>query len=212
MRIGEISSSVVRRLPRYYRFLTDLKAAGVTKISSREMSELMGITASQIRQDLNCFGGFGQQGYGYNTELLRDEIGKVLGFDKPTPAILLGLETLGRAVAQQTGFEALGFQLIGLFDNKESLVGQTIRNIPVRSMQMLDEFCREAKPKVAILCLTKEEALAVSEPLVRLGIKAFWNFGKYDLEVPSNDILVENVNFEDSLAILSFRLSSAKIK
>ena len=212
MRSGEISSSVVKRLPRYYRFLTDIKKAGITKISSRKLSEIMEITASQIRQDLNCFGGFGQQGYGYNTELLRDEIGKVLGLDKPTPAILLGLESIGRAVAQNISFEALGFQLIGLFDKKESLVGQTIRNIPVRSMQMLDEFCKEAKPKVAILCLTKEDAHAVADPLVRLGIKGFWNFGQYDLSIEDADVIIENVNFTDSLMMLSYRLAEEDIK
>ena len=208
MKNSYISDSVILRLPRYYRFLSDLKTEGVLKISSRELSERMGLTASQIRQDLNCFGGFGQQGYGYNIEFLKQEIAKVLCLDKPTPAILLGLESLGRAIAQQTSFENYGFQLIGLFDNKESLVGQTIRNIPVRSMLMLDEFCRESKPQIAILCLTKEEAQAVAEPLIRLGIKGFWNLGQFDLTLKNAEIPVQNVNLGDSLMTLSYKLSS----
>lgn len=203
-----ISDSVILRLPRYYRFLSDLKNEGVLKISSRELSERMNLTASQIRQDLNCFGGFGQQGYGYNIELLKQEIAKVLCLDKPTPAILIGLDSLGRAVAQQLNFETFGFQLIGLFDNKESLVGQTIRNIPVRSIAMLDEFCRDWKPETAILCLTEMEAQAVSEPLIRLGIKGFWNLGQFDLTLKNPEIPVQNVNLGDSLMILSYRLSS----
>ncbi len=211
MKNENISSLVIKRLPRYYRFLTDLRQNGVTKISSRELAGLMETTASQIRQDLNCFGGFGQQGYGYNIDFLRDEIAKVLNLDKPTSAILIGLNALGRAVAQQTSFEALGFQLIGLFDNKESIVGQTIRNIPVRSMVMLDEFCRDAKPEVAILCLSKEEAQTIAEPLIRLGIKGFWNFGPFDLSLQNSKAVVENVNFGDSLMILSYKLSSSDI-
>lgn len=203
-----ISDSVVSRLPRYYRFLTELKKQGVLKISSRELAQSMNLTASQIRQDLNCFGDFGQQGYGYNIELLKEEIAKVLCLDKPTPAILIGLNSLGRAVAQQINFESFGFSLVGLFDNKESLVGQTIRNIPVRSMLMLDEFCRDWKPQTAILCLTKEEAQAVAQPLIRLGIKGFWNLGQFDLTLKNSEIPVQNVNLGDSLMILSYRLSS----
>lgn len=203
-----ISDSVISRLPRYYSFLSELKKQGVLKISSRELAQRMNLTASQIRQDLNCFGDFGQQGYGYNIELLKEEIAKVLKLDTPTPAILIGLNSLGRAVAQQVNFEGFGFSLVGLFDNKESLVGQTIRNIPVRSMPMLDEFCRDWKPQTAILCLTKEEALAVSEPLIRLGIKGFWNLGQFDLTLKDTDVPVQNVNLGDSLMILSYRLSS----
>ena len=145
-----VSNSVIKRLPRYYRFLGELKAFGVSRISSRELSERMGLTASQIRQDLNCFGGFGQQGYGYNVDILREEIGHILGLDKLKSTILIGTGNLGRAVTQHINFESMGFRLTGLFDIKESLVGQVIKNIPVRSISTLDEFCRENLPTAAL--------------------------------------------------------------
>lgn len=201
-----ISDSVIRRLPRYYRFLGELKNAGFTRISSRELSERMGLTASQIRQDLNCFGGFGQQGYGYNIELLRTEIAQILGLDRPQNAILIGVGNLGRAIAQHITFETKGFRLIGLFDNKESLVGQMVRNLPIRSINTLDEFCRENLPTVAILCIPKEVAESMSDQLVKLGIKGFWNFSHYDLAMNHPDVTVENMHFGDSLMALSYRL------
>ena len=208
-RANNISNSVIKRLPRYYRFLGDLKASGLTRISSRELSERMGLTASQIRQDLNCFGGFGQQGYGYNIALLQEEIGKILGLDRPKSAILIGAGNLGRAVTMHIHFETKGFRLIGLFDNKESLVGQMIRNMPIRSIATLDEFCRENLPEVAILCIPKEAAMEMAEQLVRLGIKGFWNFSHYDLAMQYPGVTVENMHFGDSLMTLSYRLSNA---
>lgn len=201
-----ISESVIRRLPRYYRFLGELKNTGLTRISSRELSERMGLTASQIRQDLNCFGGFGQQGYGYNIELLRTEIGQILGLDCPQNAILIGVGNLGRAIAQHINFETKGFHLIGVFDSKESLVGQMVRNLPIRSTATLDEFCRENLPTVAILCIPKEAAEAMSEQLIKLGIKGFWNFSHYDLSMNYPGITVENMHFGDSLMTLSYRM------
>ena len=150
-----ISSYVIKRLPRYYRFLGDLSAAGIKRISSGELARKMGVTASQIRQDLNCFGGFGQQGYGYNTDLLREEIGAILGIDMPKKIVLIGMGNLGRAVALHLSFEEKGFNLIGIFDKKESLIGNVVRNIPVRSIASLDDFCRENKPEAAILCIPK---------------------------------------------------------
>ena len=203
---GTISNSVIKRLPRYYRFLGDLKATGMTRISSSEFSARMGVTASQIRQDLNCFGGFGQQGYGYNIEALQAEIGHILGLDHPRTAILIGVGNLGRAVAQHINFESKGFHLIGLFDNKESLVGQVVRNLPIRNTATLDEFCRENLPDVAILCIPKESAKSIAEQLVKLKIKGFWNFSHYDLGLLYPDISVENVHFGDSLMTLSYRL------
>lgn len=205
---GVISNSVIKRLPRYYRFLGELKAAGMTRISSRELSERMGLTASQIRQDLNCFGGFGQQGYGYNIELLQTEIGRILGLDKPKTAILIGIGNLGRAVTLHINFESKGFRLIGLFDSKESLVGQVIKNMPIRSTSDIDEFCRENHPDAAVLCIPKNAAEAMSEQLVRLGIKGFWNFSHYDLSLKYPDVKVENVHFGDSLMTLSYRLNN----
>ena len=206
MASGEISKSVIKRLPRYYRFLGELKAAGVSKISSKELSEKMGLTASQIRQDLNCFGGFGQQGYGYNTQLLRDEIGRILGLNIPDTMILVGVGNLGKAVAQHIKFESSGFQLIGLFDRKESLVGQIVRDMPVRSISSLDEFCRENKPVAAVLCIPKGEAEKTAEQLIKLGVRGFWNFSHFDLALKHPEVFVENVHFGDSLMTLSYRL------
>ena len=201
-----ISDSVIKRLPRYYRFLGELKAAGLTRISSRELSERMGLTASQIRQDLNCFGGFGQQGYGYNIELLQSEIGHILGLDKPKTAILIGIGNLGRAVTMHINFESKGFKLIGLFDSKESLVGQVIKYLPIRSTDTIDEFCKENLPDAAILCIPKNAAMVMADQLVGLGIKGFWNFSHYDLALKYPGVKVENVHFGDSLMTLSYRL------
>ncbi len=208
MSSGIISESVIKRLPRYYRFLGELKARGVDRISSRELSEKMGLTASQIRQDLNCFGGFGQQGYGYNIELLHGEISSILGLDIPKNAILIGMGNMGKAVTMHMNFENKGFRIAGLFDAKESLVGQIVRNLPIRNTEDLDEFCRENRPEIAILCIPKEAAKKVSKQLISLGIKAFWNFSHYDLKLENPDIVVENVHLSDSLMRLSYRLKN----
>ncbi len=208
MNNGVISDSVIKRLPRYYRFLGELKASGLDRISSRELSDRMGLTASQIRQDLNCFGGFGQQGYGYNIELLRGEIAKILGLDIPKTAILIGMGNMGRAVTMHMNFENKGFKILGLFDSKQSLVGQVVRNLPIRNTEDLDEFCRENQPEVAILCIPKEAAKNIAEQLIALGIKAFWNFSHYDLSLEHKDVLVENVHLSDSLMTLSYRLAN----
>ena len=203
-----ISNSVIKRLPRYYRFLGELKELGMTKISSRELSERMGLTASQIRQDLNCFGGFGQQGYGYNIEILRTEIATILGIDRPKTAILIGMGNLGRAVTMHVNFESKGFRLIGLFDCKESLVGQVVKNLPIRNTSLIDEFCRENRPEVAILCIPKAAAGKTCEQLIKLGVKGFWNFSHFDIKMDNPDIMVENVHLGDSLMKLSYRLTS----
>lgn len=203
-----ISDSVIKRLPRYYRFLGELKTMGLTRISSRELSERMGLTASQIRQDLNCFGGFGQQGYGYNIDILQFEIGKILGIDFPKSTILIGVGNLGRAITVHINFESKGFRLTGLFDSKESLVGQVVKNLPVRSMADLDEFCREYHPEVAVLCVPKDAAAEIADQLVKLGVKGFWNFSHYDLALKYPDVMVENVHFGDSLMTLSYRLNN----
>lgn len=203
-----ISDSVIKRLPRYYRFLGELKTMGLTRISSRELSERMGLTASQIRQDLNCFGGFGQQGYGYNIDILQFEIGKILGIDFPKSTILIGVGNLGRAITVHINFESKGFRLTGLFDSKESLVGQVVKNLPVRSMADLDEFCREYHPEVAVLCVPKDAAAEIADQLVKLGVKGFWNFSHYDLTLKYPDVMVENVHFGDSLMTLSYRLNN----
>ena len=205
---GIISNSVIKRLPRYYRFLGELRASGVSKISSRELSEKMGLTASQIRQDLNCFGGFGQQGYGYNIDILQEEIAYILGLDKPKSIILIGVGNLGRAVTMHMNFESKGFHLIGLFDSKESIVGQIVKNQPVRSIDTLDEFCRENLPKAAILCIPKEAAEKIVNQLMKLGVKNFWNFSHYDIAVNNPEAKVENVHLGDSLTRLSYKMTN----
>lgn len=209
MNNNTISNSVIKRLPRYYRFLGELKNQGVTRISSRELSEKMGLTASQIRQDLNCFGGFGQQGYGYNINLLEEEIAKILGLDVPKNAILIGMGNLGKAVTMHMNFENKGFRIVGLFDSKESLVGQVVRNLPIRNTADLDEFCRENRPQVAILCIPKNAAADIAEQLINLGIKAFWNFSHYDMSLNHKDIVVENVHLSDSLMTLSYQMTNS---
>ena len=202
-----VSTSVIKRLPRYYRFLGDLRSKSLYRISSKELSECMGLTASQIRQDLNCFGEFGQQGYGYNIELLQNEIGKILGLNTTKKAILIGAGHMGRALTQHFDMTDKGFQLIGIFDKKPSLSGQTVQNLPIHDMDRLDEFCRENKPDMAILCIPKNEAHDVAETLVNLGIKGFWNFTHYDLSVDFPEICVENVHLSDSLMTLCYNIS-----
>lgn len=167
----------------------------------------MGLTASQIRQDLNCFGEFGQQGYGYNIEMLQNEIGKILGLVDTKKAILIGAGHMGRALAIHFDMTEKGFSLIGIFDKKQSLSGQTIQNLPIHNMDRLDEFCRENKPDIAILCIPKTEAYEVAETLAKLGVKGFWNFSHYDLSVDFPDLIVENVHLSDSLMTLCYNIT-----
>lgn len=204
----KISNSVIRRMPRYHRFLGELKSQGIMKISSGELSRRMGLTASQVRQDFNCFGEFGQQGYGYNVDILQEEIGKILGLDGKKSAIIIGVGNLGRTVAQHINFNSFGFQIIGLFDEKESLVGQMIKNVPIRNIQALDEFCRENRPQVAVLCIPKNAAKQLTEQLYKLGIKGFLNFSHYDIAINYPDVSVENVHIIDSLMTLSYKLTN----
>ena len=204
---NSISISVIRRMPRYYRFLGELEKSGCTRISSRELSEKMGLTASQIRQDLNCFGGLGQQGYGYNVPLLREEIGKILGLDKKLKAILIGVGNLGRAIVTHMDFEARGFNLIGLFDNAPEIIGSTVNTHTVENIDNVGGFCKKYKPSVAILCIPKHAAKELSEQLVEMGIKGFWNFSHYDLKLNYDGIVVENVHLGDSLMTLSYMVN-----
>ena len=202
-----ISMSVVRRLPRYYRFLYDLKENGITRISSRELSKRMGLTASQIRQDLNCFGGFGQQGYGYMVEQLYTEIGKILGMDHLSDTVLLGAGNMGRAVANHMDFEKRGIRLVGIFDDSPQVVGSQIRGMAVQPTADLEEVCRRTCPEVAILCIPKEAAPGIVERLIALGVRGFWNFSHYDINYQYPDAVVENVHLGDSLMTLSYRLN-----
>lgn len=205
---SNVSSSVIKRLPRYYRFLGELMKQNVNRISSRELSEKMGLTASQIRQDLNCFGGFGQQGYGYNIEELHKEIGKILGVDAGYKTILIGAGNLGKAIAAHMNFEKRGCHLIGIFDSNESLEGETVAGITVENMDKLKDFCNTNNPIVAILCIPKTAAQEIAELLVKLGIKAFWNFSHYDLRMTYSNIVVENVHLGDSLLTLAYGVNN----
>ena len=207
----KISNSVIRRLPRYYRFLGELLKEGTSKISSRELAERMRLTASQIRQDLNCFGGFGQQGYGYNVSELRNEIGTILGVDKQNKAILIGAGNLGHAIAVHLNFDKYGCKLCGIFDSDEKIVGHEIGNIKVLGIERLSEFCRQNQPKIAILCIPKAAAAQVCEQLIGLGVKAFWNFSHYDINLEHSDLIVENVHLGDSLLALNYGVSNSGI-
>ena len=205
---GDVSISVIKRLPRYYRFLGEMKHAGVQRVSSGELSKRMGFTASQIRQDLNCFCGFGQQGYGYNVEQLYTEIGNILGVNKKAKTVLIGAGNLGRAVAAHMSFEERGFNLIGIFDKNEALAGQMVRNIPIRHINGLYDFCKDNKPTVAVLCIPSESAKEIADELVKLGIKGFWNFSHYDIAANHPQVAVENVHLSDSLMTLSFHVNN----
>ncbi len=204
-----ISLQVIRRLPRYHRFLGDLMEQGIDRISSKRLAELMGVTASQIRQDLNCFGGFGMQGYGYPVPNLYLKIGQILGLDSQYPAILLGAGNLGRAVASHMSFEKRGFRLIGIFDNDPQKTGETVRDLNVMSDSEIENFCSSNTVKAAILCVPKAEAARLAERLYSLGIKCFWNFSHYDLSSLHEDITVENVHLNDSLMTLCYKMSNA---
>ena len=202
----EISKAVIKRLPRYYRYLGELMENGVERISSGELSKRMSVTASQIRQDLNNFGGFGQQGYGYNVKYLYEEIGKILGLNQQHNIIVIGAGNLGQALANYVKFEKLGFMIIGLFDVNPALDGVTVRGIKIRMLDELEDFCRENKVDIAALTMPKEKADAIANRLVGLGIHAIWNFAHVDLELINKDVVVENVHLSDSLMQLSYNI------
>ena len=202
----KISRAVISRLPRYYRYLGDLLEAGVERISSNDLSKKMQVTASQSRQDLNNFGGFGQQGYGYNVKYLYTEIGKILGLDKDHNFIIIGAGNLGQALANYASFERNGFILKSLFDVNPRLEGVTIRGIPVRMLDELEGYLQENDIEIAALTLPKSKAEEVADVLVANGIKAIWNFAHTDLTLPK-DVIVESVHLADSLMKLSYNIS-----
>ena len=203
-----ISNSVIRRLPRYYRFLGELEDQQISKISSRELSERMHLTASQIRQDLNCFSGFGQQGYGYNVSELRKEIGRILGVDKHRKTILIGAGNLGTALAVHINFEKSGCSLIGIFDSNKKIVGNPLGKLTITDIDDLEKFCRENKPEVAVLCIPKSVTKEIVDRLTELGVRSFWNFSHYDINVEHKNIIVENVHLGDSLLTLSYGVNN----
>ena len=202
-----VSMSVIRRLPRYYRFLSELGKNGATRISSKELSEKMGFTASQIRQDFNCFGGFGQQGIGYKVDVLLAEIRKLLfGSGNLLPTILIGAGRLGTAVSSFISRNTNGYRLLAVFDINPALIGQEMAGVKIHALDELEAFCAVHKPVVAVLCVPRQSAIEVSDELVRLGIQGFWNFSHYDLSVKYPDVTVENVHLGDSLMSLGYRL------
>lgn len=203
----QISMPVIRRLPRYHRFLTELESQGVERISSNQLANIMRSTASQIRQDLNCFGGFGQQGYGYPVSQLKDEIGKILGLDKSFNAILLGAGNLGRAVATHMNFSRQGFELTAVFDKNEDVIGTMLRGITIMSDDNIESYCTENKVDVAFLCLPRNSVKPLIDKLYSLGIKNFWNFSHYDIKKDYDDVIVENVHMSDSLMTLCYRIN-----
>lgn len=207
----EISKAVVKRLPRYYRYLGDLINANVERISSNELSTMMNVTASQIRQDLNNFGGFGQQGYGYNVKYLHSEIGKILGLDKTYNMVIVGGGHLGQALANYVNFERRGFSVIGIFDINPALDGMIVRGIPIRMTDELPQFLKENEIQIAALTLPKNGAEMIAPILVENGVKAIWNFAHTDLHVPE-DVVVENVHLSESLMQLSYDLNHRKVK
>lgn len=202
-----ISNAVIKRLPRYYRHLGELLEQGTERISSGELSKRMGVTASQIRQDLNNFGGFGQQGYGYNVAYLHTKIGKILGLDHKHHMIIVGAGNLGRALANYTNFEKSGFVIDGIFDINTDLKGQEIRGISIRHIDELENFLGERQIDIAALTMPKAGVKDVTRRLVKLGVKAFWNFAHMDLEVPK-DVIVESVHLSESLMRISYNLST----
>lgn len=201
----EISQAVIRRMPRYYRYLGEMLEEGVERISSNELSSRMNVTASQIRQDLNNFGGFGQQGYGYNVKFLYEEIGKILGLNQKHNIIVVGAGNLGQALANYVKFEKLGFVIIALFDVNPALVGKEIRGIKIHMLDELEEFLNEHEVDIAALTMPKSKADAIANRLVDSGVHAIWNFAHVDLEL-TEDVVVENVHLSDSLMQLSYNI------
>ena len=202
----EISQAVIRRMPRYYRYLGELLEEGVERISSNDLSRRMRVTASQIRQDLNNFGGFGQQGYGYNVQFFYDEIGKILGLNETHHIIVIGAGNLGQAITNYVKFEKFGFIITALFDVNPKLKGQTVRGIPIYLMDELDQYCKDHPVDIAALTLPKEKADETAQHLVRLGVHAIWNFAHVDLDLSDNQVVVENVHLSDSLMQLSYNI------
>ena len=202
----EISRAVIRRLPRYYRYLGELLENGVERISSNDLSKRMKVTASQIRQDLNNFGGFGQQGYGYNVHYLYTEIGKILGLDIVHPMIIVGAGNLGQALANYVEFEKRGFKLVGIFDVNPVLEGIAVRGIEIQMISDLPFFLKENQIEIAILTLPKNKAGDMANILIENGIKAIWNFAHVDLDLSDKSVVVENVHLSDSLMQLSYNI------
>ena len=203
---SEVPSAVIKRLPRYHRYLGDLLAEGQLRISSAELSKLMNVTASQIRQDLNCFGGFGQQGYGYNIKYLHGKISELLGVTEGYSAVIVGAGNLGRALASTNMFRRRGVTRLALFDTNENIVGTEIHGIPVYHVSELEKFCLENAVDIGVLTLPKEAAAEVAETMANAGVKGLWNFANMELKLDNENVIVENIHLGDSLMTLCYEI------
>ena len=208
MKKENISDAVVRRLPRYYRQLTELCARGVVRTSSHSLGQEMNITASQIRQDFSCFGEFGQQGYGYNVEELRAEIGHILGVDNNHHLVMIGVGNLGHALLQNFRFSQSGFSVDAAFDIAPNVVGTTVNGVPIYSMNDLDSYLREHSVDVVVLTIPQSVAQETADRIIRLGVRGFWNFTNVELTSSDPDVKFENIHFADSLLTLSYRIAN----
>ena len=205
MERGKVSMAVIRRMPKYYRYLGELQKNGVTRISSRALAESMGLTASQIRQDFNCFGGFGQQGYGYNVEILRSEIASIIGINRNHKAIIIGVGNIGHALLNNFDFEKCGFAMLAAFDADEKLIGTEVNGVTIYDVKELESFCSRNTVEIAVLTLPKKPAPMLAEKLATMGVRGIWNFTNIDLQLKNHDVMVEDVHFADSLMTLCYR-------
>ena len=204
---NHVSPAVIKRLPRYYRYLRELLQNDILRISSGELSKLMHVTASQIRQDLNCFGGFGQQGYGYNVKYLYGKIGEILGVTQNFNAVIIGSGNLGSALAASPIFERRGVKLTALFDNSPAVIGKNISGYIVKSMDELEAYCKENTVNIAVLTLPKTAVREMAERLADMGIKGLWNFASTEIDLSNKGVVVQNVHMGDSLMTLCYELT-----
>ena len=207
----KVSNAIIRRLPRYRRYLGHLQTRGIKKVSSGELSELIGYTASQIRQDFNTFGEFGQQGYGYSVDYLYKEINKILGLDREYKTVIVGVGNLGQAITNYTYYYKIGFNIMGLFDANPDKIGTSINDVLVRDVNDLTEFCKKEGVDIGIICVNRENAQGVADKLVEGKVKGIWNFAPIDLEIPK-EVALESVHLSDSLHALSFKIKSMEAK
>lgn len=205
----QISTAVIRRLPRYFRYLRELIRSGVSRISSKELSERMNVTASQIRQDLNCFGGFGQQGYGYNVNHLYNKISAILGTDRGYTAVIIGIGNLGKALANNPLFEKRGVTITGLFDISPEVIGSNVGGVTVSDFSEIEEFLKSNKTDIAVLTVPKNQAKDVAEKLAECGIRGFWNFSNMELSLKEFNVKIENIHLGDTLMTLCYELAKS---
>ena len=207
-RNAKVSTAVIRRLPRYYRHLSELQEAGVVRISSSALGKSMGLTASQIRQDLFCFGEFGQQGYGYNVEELHTEIGRILGVDNDHHLVMIGVGNLGHALLQNFHFDQAGFTVDAAFDISPAVVGSSVNGVPIYAMDELDSYIQSHAVDVVVLTIPQSIVQETADRLIGLGIRGFWNFTNVEITCSQPDVKIENIHFADSLLTLSYRIAN----